>query len=107
MEEKKLKEKCIELFISGKNYTEIAKLTNHSRNYIANLIKNDERVKEKLNNRTVKVYKLKNSTRMKIPINTDFLSKIGISKDNNKDEYVEINLDEENKTITIKKKNDM
>lgn len=102
-----LKEECIKLFLDGKNYIEIAELTNHSRNYIANLIRDDNRVKEKLNTRIVKVYKLKNSTRMKIPISTDFLSKIGISKDNNKDEYVEINLDEKNKTITIKKKNDM
>lgn len=107
MEKENLKEECIELFLDGKSYTEIAKLTNHSRNYIANLIRDDNRVKEKLNTRTVKVYKLKNCTRMKISISTDFLSKIGISKDNNKDEYVEINLDEENKTITIKKKNDM
>ena len=107
MNKEKLKEQCVQMFLEGKNYTEIAKLTNRSRQYIASLIKDDERVKEKLNTRTVKVYKLKNSTRMKISISTDFLSKIGISKDNNKDEYVEINLDEENKTITIKKKNDM
>lgn len=107
MEKENLKEECVKLFLAGKNYTEIAKLTNYSRSYIANLIKDDNRVKEKLNTKTVKVYKLKNSTRMKIPISTDFLSKIGIDKDNKKEEYVEINLDEKNKSIIIKKNNNM
>lgn len=104
MEKKELKEKCIKMFLSGKNYTEIAKLTGYSRQYVTDLIKDDERVKEKLNTKIIKVYKMKNSTRMKIPVNTDFLNKIGISKDKRKDEYVEIKLDEKNKTITIKKK---
>ena len=104
MEKKELKEKCIKMFLSGKNYTEIAKLTGYSRQYVTDLIKDDERVKEKLNTKIIKVYKMKNSTRMKIPVNTDFLNKIGISKDKIKDEYVEIKLDEKNKTITIKKK---
>ena len=64
MEKENLKEECIELFLDGKSYTEIAKLTNHSRNYIANLIRDDNRVKEKLNTRTVKVYKLKNKEQL-------------------------------------------
>lgn len=104
MEKEDLKEQCIQMFLEGKNYTEIAKLTNRSRNYITELIKDDKRVREKSNKRTVKVYKFKNTTRMKIPISTDFLSKIGISKDYKEDEYVEIKLDENNKIITIKKK---
>lgn len=104
MENKKLKEECINLFLSGKNYTEIAKLTNRSRQYVAELIKDDERVKEKLNTRVVKVYKLKNRARANISIGIDFLNKIGISKDFKKNDYVEVKVDEKNKIITIKKK---
>lgn len=104
MEKEELKEKCIKLFLEGKNYIEIAKLTNRSRQYVSELIRDDERVKEKLNTRIVKVYKLKNRTRANIPIGIDFLSKIGINKDFNKTDHVEVKLDEKNKTITIKKK---
>lgn len=100
-----LKEKCIQLFLEGKNYTEIAKLTNCSRQYVSNLIKDDKRVKEKLNKKIIKVNKLKNTTRLKISINTDFLSKIGITKDYKKDDFVEISVNEKTKTITIKKLN--
>ena len=100
-----LKEKCIQLFLEGKNYTEIAKLTNCSRQYVSNLIKDDKRVKEKLNKKIIKVNKLKNTTRLKISISTDFLSKIGITKDYKKDDFVEISVNEKTKTITIKKLN--
>lgn len=100
-----LKEKCVQLFLEGKNYTEIAKLTNCSRQYVSNLIKDDKRVKEKLNKKIIKVNKLKNTTRLKISISTDFLSKIGITKDYKKDDFVEISVNEKTKTITIKKLN--
>lgn len=100
-----LKEKCVQLFLKGKNYTEIAKLTNCSRQYVSNLIKDDKRVKEKLNKKIIKVNKLKNTTRLKISISTDFLSKIGITKDYKKDDFVEISVNEKTKTITIKKLN--
>ncbi len=103
MEKEKLKEECIKLFLSGKSYTEIAKLTNYSRQHVSNLIKNDKRIKEKLNNKTVKVYKLKNRSRMNIPINAEFLRKIGVSKNCEKEDFVEVHLDEKNKIITIKK----
>ena len=98
-----LKEKCIELYLSGKTYKEIGKLTDHSRNFVANLIKDDIRITEKKNIKTIKVYKLKSQKRMKITINTDFLAKIGISSDLKKDDYVDIFLDENNKSIIIKK----
>ena len=44
MNKKELKEKCINMFLEGKTYTEIAKLTNWSRTYISRLIEDDERV---------------------------------------------------------------
>lgn len=98
-----LKEKCVQLYLGGKTYNEIGKLTNHSRNYVSNLIKDDIRIKEKKNIKTIKVYKLKRQKRMKITINTDFLEKIGISSDLKKDDYVDIFLDENNESIIIKK----
>lgn len=105
MEKEDFKEECIQLFLEGKNYTEISKLTNHSRQYISNLIRNDIRVKEKLNKKIIKVSKLKNSSRCKISLSTDFLSKIGVSKDYKENDYIEVSIDEKSKTITIKKKN--
>lgn len=104
MDKEELKEECIKLFLEGKNYTEIAKNTGYSRQYITELIKDDKRVKKKLNKRTVKVYKLKNRARANISIGVDFLNKIGISKDFKKNDYVEVKVDEKNKIITIKKK---
>lgn len=98
-----LKEKCIKLYLSGKTYNEIGKLTDHSRNYVANLIKDDIRIKEKKNIKTIKVYKLKNRKRMNVLITTGFLSKIGISPNVEKDDFVDIFLDENNKSIIIKK----
>lgn len=103
MKKEELKEKCVNLFLEGKNYTEIAKLTGYSRQYISKLIKEDERVKERLNKKIIKVNKLKNSSRFKLSLSTEFLSKIGISKDYKKSDYIEIKLNEKSKTITIKK----
>lgn len=103
MEKEDLKRKSIQLFLDGHNYTEIAKLTGYSRQYISNLIKDDERVKEKLNKRIVKVYKYKNVTKATIPIGVDFLREIGIDSKSNNDDYVEIQLNKKDKTITIKK----
>lgn len=98
-----LKNKFVELYLQGKTMQEIAKLTGCSRNFVSNLIKDNELVKNKRNKRTIKVYKLKTQRRMSIAINTDFLSKIGISINSNKDEYVDIEVNEKDKTITIKR----
>lgn len=103
MDIEKLKEKCINLYLKGKTYKEIGELTNRSRNFISGLIKDDIRIKEKNKMKTIKVYKLKSQKRMNITINTDFLSKIGISSDVKKDDFVDIFLDENNESIIIKK----
>lgn len=104
MENEELKEQCVQLFLDGKNYTEIAKLTNHSRQYITKLIKDDVRTKEQLNKKIIKVSKLKNNSRCRVSLSTSFLGKIGISTDYKKDDYVELTVDENSKIITIKKK---
>ena len=98
-----LKNKFVELYLQGKTMQEIAKLTGCSRNFVSNLIKDNKLVKEKKNKKIIKVYKLKTQNRMTIAINTNFLSKIGIDIHSNKDEYVDIQINEKDKTITIKK----
>ncbi len=103
MDKKELKEKCINMFLEGKTYTEIAKLTNWSRTYISRLIEDDERVIRKKNTRKMKVHKRKDDNRLVIYIPTAYIEKLGISRDFNKDEYVDIKLDEKNKNIIIKK----
>lgn len=102
MDKKRLKEYCIKLFLEGKTYTEIAKLTDWSRTYITNLIKDDERVKEKNTIKKIKVHKRKNG-QMIIYIPTKSLENLGISRDINKIEYVNVKLDEQSKNIIIEK----
>ncbi len=103
MNKKELKEKCINMFLEGKTYTEIAKLTNWSRTYISRLIEDDERVINKKNTRKIKVTKRKNRKQMVIYIPTEFIEKLEISNDKNINEYVDITLDEKSKNIKIQK----
>mgnify|MGYP001092142393 CR=1 FL=1 len=103
-ERKKLKEKCIKMYLEDhKTLEEIAKLTNWSRTFITNLIKNDERYIKEKNTRKIKVSKRKERRQLAIYIPTEFIEKLGISRDIDKTEYVNISLAEDNKTIIIKK----
>ena len=63
----------------------------------------NEEEKAVLEEKIIEVYKLKNRSRMNIPINAEFLRKIGVSKNCEKEDFVEVHLDEKNKIITIKK----
>lgn len=103
MDKKELKEQCISMFLEGKTYTEIAKLTGWSRTFISRLIENDKRVIDKRNTRKIKVTKRKNRKQMVIYIPTKFIEKLGISSDKNINEYVDIILDEKSKNIKIQK----
>lgn len=98
-----LKEKCVELYLQGKTMAEIAKVVNCSRNYVGTLIKDAPEIKQYKNTKTVKVYKLKTRNQMNVPISVDFLEKIGISKDVNNNEYVDVSVDENKKKIIIVK----
>jgi len=98
-----MKEQAIQLYIEGKNYIEIAKIIGCSRNYISNLIKNDIKIKEKQNTKVLKVYKNPNKGKKNLTIGIDLLSKIGINKDNTSIDYVQVSLDEKNKSLIIKK----
>lgn len=103
MDKKQLKEKCVNLYLSGKTYTEISKEEGYSRKYISDLIKDDARIIEKKNNRKIKVYKRKNSNQMIIYIPNFLIRKLGISNDNNKTEYVNITFNKETNSLIIKK----
>ena len=103
MDKKELKKKFIEMYLEGKTYSEIAKLTGWSRTFVTNLIKDDKKIIEKNHMKKIKVYKRKDNKQMTISIPTDFIKKIGISEDLNITEYVDIYIDENTKNIVIKK----
>lgn len=75
MDRKQLKEECIKLYLEGKTYTEIAKLTNWSRTFITKLIQDDQRI-----------IKLKNTKKILVNVKeTDiiaFLVHLNFSRDN-------------------------
>lgn len=105
-EKKELKEKCIKMYLDDKKtLEEIAKLTGWSRTFITNLIKDDERFIKEKNTRKIKVSKRKNGKQLVVYIPTEFIEKLGVSKNIDMSEYVDIYANEEDKTITIKKHN--
>ena len=57
MDKKELKKKFIEMYLEGKTYSEIAKLTGWSRTFVTNLIKDDKKIIEKNHMKKIKVYK--------------------------------------------------
>lgn len=103
MNKKELKEKCINMYLQGKTFTEIAKLTGWSRTFITNLIKNDKRIIDKRNTIKIKVYKNKKTKRISLTLNKETLNKIGISDDSYKDEYVNVLYNEKDNSIVIRK----
>ena len=98
-----IKENAIKLYLEGKTLIEIAEQTGCSRNYLGNLIKNDRRIKDYKNNKTVQLYKHKNQRRISVPISTEFWEKIGISNEIDIKDLVDITVNENKRTITIKK----
>lgn len=98
-----IKENAIKLYLEGKTLIEIAEMTGCSRNYLGNLIKDDNRVKDYRNKKTVQLYKWKNQRRINVPISTEFWGKIGISSNNNVKDSVDIIVNENEGTIIIKK----
>lgn len=98
-----IKENAIKLYLEGKTLIEISKLTGCSRNFLGKLIKDDERIKEYRNKKTVQLYKWKNQRRINVPISTEFWGKIGISNDYNIKDLVDVTVNETEGTITIKK----
>lgn len=97
-----LKEQAIELYLKDNNYIQIAKILGCSRNYISNLIKDDIRIKNKKNKKTLKVYKSQHGKKH-LTIGIEILNNIGISNNIMLDEYVDILVDKENGQIVLTK----
>ena len=103
MNKQLLKEQFIKLFLEGKNYSEISKLTGWSRKFITDLIKDDTRIIMQKNSKKIKVCKRKNNNQMIIYIPTQYIENIGISKNKQDSEYVDIFFNKDDETIIIKK----
>ena len=99
----KMKEKAINLYLEGKNYSQIANILGCSRNYVSTLIRKDDRVEEYKNNKIIKLYKNPHYSKIVAQISIDFWEKIGVSKDVNIVDNVKISVDEKKKIIIIKK----
>lgn len=104
-EKQNLKDKAIELYLKGYNFSQIADKLNYSRTFITDLIKDDDKIKEKRNRAILKVYKNLKNKKMQIGLSNDFLTKIGIDKDCSKIDYVDVVVEEDKQRIIIKKYN--
>ncbi len=98
-----LKEKAIELYSNGNSYIEIAQIMGCSRNYISELIRDDERIKLIHSQKILKVYKNPNNSKKHLTIGINLLCEIGISPDCSNTEYVIVSLDKKNGQLIIKK----
>lgn len=98
-----MKIKAVDLYLKGKNYVQIAKILGCSRNYVSTLIKQDPKIKKYKNTKIIRLYKNPNYSKIVAPISLNFWEKIGISKNANIIDDVEISVDEEKGIIIIKK----
>lgn len=87
------------LYNDGMTMQQIADKYGCSRQYISQLLKNEEKRQLKHDKRTIKIYKYKNSNKMHIYIPISYLKAIGITK-NFDEEFVNIELDEDKIIIT-------
>ncbi len=100
-EKEKIKETALQLYLQGKNFTQIAKEIGTSRNYISSLLKADL---EKMQcTKTLKVYK--NNKKKHITIGIEALEQIGISKDSSVIDYIDVLVDKDKKRIILTKHN--
>ena len=98
-----MKRIALELFLNGKNYTEIANSLGCSRNYISHLINNEDEVIKRKYTKVFKVYKNPNGTKKHLTIGIELLSLIGVSRNKDENDYVKIIFDEKNKNLILKK----
>lgn len=103
MTKNEFKEYCINMFLNGSSISKIASENKKSRKYITRLIEKDSRYIKKKNNKQNKVYKKKDGSHLIINIPTSFIENLGISRDINTAEYVNISYDEKDNKITITK----
>lgn len=111
MDTNKLKENCIQLFLNGYTFTQIANKFGYSRSYITRLIQEDQRIinkKETLKKEKItKVIKDVNNkkVRKKIYIPNVIIDKMNFSDNINKSDFVNIKYDEKTDSIIIRKHN--
>lgn len=98
-----MKNKAIKLYLNGKNYIEIAKILGCSRNYVSNLIKDDEAIIKKQTTKILKVYKSPNRRKKNLTIGIELLGLIGVNKSEKVDDYVQVQFDKKNKNLILKK----
>ena len=103
MDKESLKEQFIKLYSEGKNFSQIGELTGWSREFVRNLIKNEPEILKRKCSKKIKVSKRKDNNQMYIYIPTEFIEKLGVSRDKQKNEYVNIFINEKDKSIIIKK----
>ncbi len=100
-EKEKIKETALQLYLQGKNFTQIAREIGTSRNYISSLLKAD--LEKMQYTKTLKVYK--NNKKKHITIGIEALEQIGISKDSSIIDYIDVLVDKDKKRIILTKHN--
>lgn len=98
-----IKEQAVQLYLNGKNYVDIAKIIGCSRSYVSNLIRKDDRVVNYRNQKIVKLYKHASNSKITVSIPLDYWEKIGISKNPDISENIQMVVDEQTKRIIIEK----
>lgn len=87
----------------SKSIKQISEITGYSREFVGNLINQNDEVKEYKNKRKFKLYKYKKAKKIGIFIPINFWEKIGIDKSSESLDYVDVQVDELNNQIIIKK----
>lgn len=100
---KEMKKQAIKLYLQGKNYVEISDILGCSRNYVSTLIRNDNRIIEKQNKKILKVYKNAKTGKKNVTIGIDLLSKIGIDRRKEIEDYVQVEFDKNTNQLILKK----
>lgn len=103
-EKEKLQKKFVGMYLEEKkSIKNIAEITGYSRMFVSNLINQDNKVQEQRNKKKIKLYKHKNAKKISVFIPINFWRKIGIDKNAKSIDYVDIQLDELNNQIIIKR----
>ena len=95
-----LKTNAIKLYNDGMTMQQIADQYGCSRQYISQLLRNEEKKKIKHDKRTIKLYKYKNQNRIHVYVPISYLKAIGIDTSIDVEESVNIELNEDKIIIT-------
>lgn len=95
-----LKSNAIKLYNEGMTMQQIADKYGCSRQYISQLLKNEEKRQLKNDKRTIKLYKYKKANKIYVYVPVSYLKAIGLNTDTNTEEYVNVELKEDKIIIT-------